>query len=219
LSKDPTVEVSRNEEIRAIFIFGLLAVFAYVKIQYPTLKIGYPYGTINLIPLIDIVIILWSLYAFFMVLGLSKDAIGKSATVFRFNATFFLQYSFIILGFFGVLFGFLIYGVRLILLLFMIASTVIIGLFFHFIKRTKPSNERLSFKDFKEFLSKIKNYRSFISGLVLLSSVTIVLYYPNNWFGSTAVIISFFGVAVVCVGLILIFQNNKTDKSMDEYNI
>ena len=173
-----------------------------------------------MIPVIDIVIILWSLYAFFMVLGLSKDTIGKSAIIFRDASKVFLQYSFMILGVFMVLFGFLIYGFRLIFVLFIVVTTLIIGLYVHLSKRTKRSHERLSLKCIKEYLSgKMMNNRPFILGLIFLSSATIVLYYPDSWFASTIVIFVFFVSAVVSVSLILAYQKEKSDKMTEDYNI
>lgn len=210
MSTDQTEQVTRNEEIRAIFIFGLLAVFAYVKTQYKTLTLVYPNGSFNLIPVINILIILWSLYAFFMVLGLSRDAIGKPASdTFRRFSPMFLQYSFILLGVFGFLFGIVVYGSRILFILFIMLVAVISGLYVHFKNRPKGSHvKRLSLREYLKS-EKIKKDIPFILGLIFLLSVTVVFQYPNSWFASTVIIWTAFVVAVATVIPLVAFSKPK----------
>jgi hypothetical protein len=69
----------RIEEIRGVFVLGLLAVLVSIRFGYKELLIyvGEPY--FNLISgLIDITIVFWFLYAYLMVLGISEDVIGKN---------------------------------------------------------------------------------------------------------------------------------------------
>ncbi len=213
-------KVSRNEEIRALFIFGLLAVFAAIRVQYSTLTLTYPYGTINLVPVIDIIIILWSLYAFFMVLGLSEDTIGKSAAdTFRGVSMIFLRYSYLTLGTFLVPFGLIVYGLRIIFVLFIILAAVIVFLYVQFSKRPKRLHKRLSLKDLKKSLkAKVKKEFSSILGLAFLFSATVVLAYPESWFASPAIFFIAFVIAVITVSLMVAFQKSKTNNKIDDYS-
>lgn len=222
MSIDQSEKVSRNEEIRAIFIFGLLAVFASIRVQYPTLTLTYPYGTINLVGILDIILILWSFYAFFMVLGLSEDSVGKTtAESFRGAASVFLRYSFIILGTFLLPFGLIVYGLRVILVLFIILAAVIVGLFVYFSKRPKPFHKRLSFQALKEYIKsgKVKENLPSILGLVFLISATVVLNYPESWFASSAIVLIAFAVAVVTVSFIIAFRKPKDNSTEADYSI
>lgn len=129
MSKGQSVKVSKNDEIRALFIFGLLAVFASIRVQYSQLIVTIGYGSVNLVPLIDMIIILWSLYAFFMVIGLSSDIVGKNtASVFKSVSNVFLQWSYAILAIFMIPIGLTAYGIRFILMALLILVVGIIGL-------------------------------------------------------------------------------------------
>jgi hypothetical protein len=220
LSNEQSEKVSRNEEIRAIFIFGLLAVFAYVKIQYPTLTLTYPNGSINLIFLIDIIIIFWSLYAFFMVLGLSEDTIGKSfAYMFRELSKLFLQVCFILLGVISFIFGFTVYDLRFLLGLFVILTALVV--YVYLTKRPKFSLRLSSLRDTKQYFRSVKTRKNLrlILGLSFSFSVVVVLQYPKSWFESTFVVLAAFVVAVVAVSLIIAFEKSKDDEMEDYYNI
>jgi len=220
--------VSRNEEIRAIFIFGLLAVFAYVKTQFATLNLVYTFGTFDLIVIINILLVLWSMYALFMVLGLSRDTLGKSASrMFRDSSKMFLQYSYAVLAIFMVLFGFLIFGVlRIVLFLFIVGTIGLIAAFFYFENKPKILERKLSFKEIIKIIIEIKNYilqkimdsKAFIVGLLFLFSATGVMYYPDNWFASDVLIFVFFTAAVFSVSYLLYLRANKR-KEVDEYSI
>ena len=213
-------EVSRNEEIRAILVLGLLAVFASVRVQFSTLELTYPYGTLNLVPVIDILIIFWSLYALFMVLGLSEDSIGKSASnVFRELSTSFMKYSFIFLGAFLVPFGFIIYGLRMIYMLLIVLVIVIISILVYLERRLKNRHERLSWKDFVGYLKsgKIKKYRSFVLGLIFIFSILAVSIYPESWFAPRAVVTIAFVVAVVTITIII--MSRKPEDVQNDYCI
>ena len=75
-------EEFRKEELRGIFALGLLAVlvsFRYAQ-GHDTIMFNFGAGSFDLVPMLDITIALWSLYAFFMVIGLSVDELPKSIT-------------------------------------------------------------------------------------------------------------------------------------------
>jgi hypothetical protein len=85
-----------REEIRGLFTLGLLAVVTSIRIQNPSgislIIDGKPYYITGLI---DWMIFLWSFYAFFMILGLSDDIIGKKASkAFRRLSKYYLYFSY-----------------------------------------------------------------------------------------------------------------------------
>lgn len=182
--------------------------------------LSYPNGTINLVSLIDIIIILWSLYAFFMVLGLSEDTIGKPfADVFRGLSKIFLQLCFIVLGVFSIPFGLIIYGVRFIFALFIILTALIV--YFILYKTPKFSLKQLSPKYIKEYFKsgKVKKNLPLILMLVFLFSTTVVLQYPESWFASSVIVFIAFVVAAATVSILIASQKSKDDEMKNEYNI
>ena len=85
-------------------MLGLLAVLSSIRIQYAELIIKLGQTPIDIIPWIDITIFLWSLYAFFMVLGLSEDLLGKPiSSSFREISKVFLGLNYILLVFLSLL--------------------------------------------------------------------------------------------------------------------
>lgn len=90
----------RREELRGLFVLGLLAVVASIRIQNNEIVLIVEQKSYNVAPYLDIMLFLWSFYAFFMVLGLSEDIIGKKSSImFREVSTWYLYISFIILAF------------------------------------------------------------------------------------------------------------------------
>ena len=77
MSKERVIE--KNEQVRAIFVLGLLAVLASIRTQNATIMatIGNQ-EPFNIIGIIDAMIILMSFYALFMIFGYSKDMVGES---------------------------------------------------------------------------------------------------------------------------------------------
>ncbi len=91
-----------REEIRGLFTLGLLAVVASLRIQYLGRLITIPVSerVVDLTPLFDSTIILWSLYAFFMMLGVSDDILGeKGARALRFISKYYLFFSYFLIGY------------------------------------------------------------------------------------------------------------------------
>ncbi|MBO3842189.1 MAG: hypothetical protein FGF48_07215 [Candidatus Brockarchaeota archaeon] len=89
----------RVEEIRGLFVLGLLAVLATIRFQAGKIIVTIGQVSFDIIPLLDITIVLWSFYAFFMVLGLSEDLIGKTASeAFRSLSKTFLSIDFALLA-------------------------------------------------------------------------------------------------------------------------
>ena len=217
MSREQSERVSRNEEIRALFIFGLLAVFASIRVQYQTLTVTYPNGSFNLAPIIDVIIILWSLYAFFMVLGLSGDTIGKStAIVLKGISKVFLQYSYILLVFFLIPFGLIIYGVRFLLVLFIILAAFIVAIYVRIKSRPKQNSKKLSLRAYFT-TERLRKNLPFVLGLIFLFSATIVFYYPDSWFGSSVIVFVAFIIAVIAVSLLIGFRKpNDSERELED---
>jgi hypothetical protein len=112
-SEKPTSIYFWREEIRGIFALGLLAVLTTVRIQCQNITIPIKGTQYIITPFFDYLIILWSLYAFFMVLGISDDIIGKEACLaLRKISRYYLNISFVILGILAVAFYYAIYPLQ-----------------------------------------------------------------------------------------------------------
>jgi hypothetical protein len=116
-SEKPTSIYLGREEIRGLFTLGLLAVVTAVRIQYMVLNREITIlinGQPQIItPFFDAMIILWSLYAFFMVLGISDDMIGeKGCIILRRISRYYLYISYLILGLIAVAFYHSIYPLQ-----------------------------------------------------------------------------------------------------------
>jgi hypothetical protein len=185
-SEKPTSIYLGREEIRGLFTLGLLAVIATIRIQYQNREITIPIkGTQYVItPFFDVMIIMWSLYAFFMVLGISDDIIGEKACKgLRTVSRYYLYGSFLILGIMAVVFYYTIYPLQAIGL-----SVFAIALFFYwFAKQIYFLTKKISEK-----------------GLTLKSiSERLINYLKSEWY-------QFLGsVAFVCLVLVLFGTHNE----------
>jgi hypothetical protein len=102
---DENKDQYRKEELRGIFVLGLLAVLVTFRFAQTTESIMFSFGqaSFDLVPILDITIAFWSLYAFFMVIGFSDYEVGKNlAEYFRSASKAFLIINFILLGFFAL---------------------------------------------------------------------------------------------------------------------
>ena len=193
----------RKEELRGLFVLGLLAVFASVRVQYSSFMVQFGQLSLDIIPLLNIIIILWSLYAFFMVLGLSEDVIGKTAaSVFRQNSKTFLLYNFLLLavliGIFGVVgFPHIIYLLGFIVILI---SYFFIVKLFEKIRRKKPRKKKTTKKEVTE-------KRQSFSVIALLICATLIMYIQNE-----LVALSIFIIGVVDVLVFVYFQEEINQK-------
>lgn len=206
---------NRNEEIRGIFVLGLLAVLITIKLQSPSATLNVTIGqlTLNIIPLLNIIITSWSLYAFFTVFGLSEDIVGKSISeMFRVIAKIILRLNFILVVFFGALYGILGYPTRL---PYVIGLLLILTLFVALKelskvrkKPKKPIRLKLTRKVLKENLS-------MLMGFVLLVIVAIIMAYPDDWIRFPSFIIGC--VCVVVFGIISFKYKKPQSRNIDEY--
>jgi len=97
--KESSSSYFKREEIRGLFLLGLLAVLASIRIQNDKMIVSIGQASFDIIPLLDITIVLWSFYAFFMILGLSEDVLGEAiSSAFRESSKVFLGLDFMVLG-------------------------------------------------------------------------------------------------------------------------
>lgn len=104
-----------REEIRGLFTLGLLAVVATVRIQYQNREITVLINGMQYVitPFFDVMIILWSFYAFFMVVGISDDIIGQKASkIFRNVSRYYLYFSYLILALMAFYFYYSVYHLQ-----------------------------------------------------------------------------------------------------------
>jgi hypothetical protein len=166
----------KRDEVRGIFTLGLLAVLVAIRFQNATLMVKIGQHSFDIIPWINITIGLWSLYAFFMVLGLSDDLIGKtSAEVFRISSRIIMWIYFGLSAIFGTTYFILGFPTRSLWVLLLIGFCVVYILLFSLIIRLKS---------LKEIRKKFKITKLDLLGLILLIvfliSVVALVYYPDE---------------------------------------
>jgi len=97
--KETLKDKLRIEEIRGVFILGLLAILVSIRFKYEEFPVHIGQFSFNLIGLVDITIGFWILYAYFMILGISEDIIGKKySEQFQDLSKSFLSLYFLLLG-------------------------------------------------------------------------------------------------------------------------
>jgi predicted Kef-type K+ transport protein len=97
--KEALKDKLRIEEIRGVFILGLLAILVSIRFKYEDFPVNIGQFSFNLIGLVDITIGFWILYAYFMILGVSEDILGKKFSEQFLNLSrFFLFLYFVFLG-------------------------------------------------------------------------------------------------------------------------
>ena len=185
-SEKPT-NIYRGEEARGFFVLGLLAVVATIRIQFLngviTILIN---GTQYIItPFFDAMIILWSLYAFFMVLGISDDIIGeKASNGFRRISIYYLNISFLILGIMAVAFYYTVYPLQAIgLSVFAVALFIYwLAKQIHLLKK-KASEKGLSLKSLpRKSIDYLKSEWYQFLGSVAFVCLLLVLFGTHNEF-------------------------------------
>lgn len=103
----------RHEERRGLFLLGLLAVLVAIRFQNEEMIVTFQQVNLNIIPLVDLTISLWALYALFMVFGLSEDVVGETLSeMLRSFAKVFLILNFVILALIGTFYFSLAFPTR-----------------------------------------------------------------------------------------------------------
>lgn len=189
----------RKEEIRGLFVLGLLAVLSSIRVQNETMMVSIGQISINIIPFLDITIILWSFYAFFMVFGLSEDMIGRTASnVFREAAKAFLYFNFLILAFLSLLLGYFGYPTRLPWALGLLSILILYAL----VVKLREIRRRKSIKfNLKEII------KSNLSPL--LSIVTILCFAMIMFSAYEQYVIPFFVIGCVTIVIWLFVSEKK----------
>jgi len=124
------LKMTKNEEIRGLFVLGLLAVLTSVRVQYSKMSVTIGQSSFDVVVFFDLTIVFWSLYAFFMVFGLSEDMLGKTiAEACRSAATAFLQFNFMALSLLGLLFAYYVYPTRMPWFLALLGFFALLALF------------------------------------------------------------------------------------------
>lgn len=196
-----------REELRGFFVLGLLAVLVVIRFQSEKLMVSIGQSPVDIIPLLNITIILLSLYAFFMVLGISDDVIGKTlAESFRNLSKYFLRLDFLLTGFLGTLYFIIGYGTRAVWIIGFIAAFSLIGVLLS-LRKTK----------LKEAIKKRK-----ITKLDLLGSISLLLLlvfvacaaalflYPDEQY-----LVVFFVLGIVSF-LVFVFVRDKQSREKNK---
>jgi len=122
--------------------------------------------SLDLIPLLDMTIALWSLYAFFMVLGLSEDVFGKAlSNLSRETAKAFLGLNFLLLIFLSFLVFYSGFPTRLPWAL----GLILILILYRAIKSLRKQRKSLLKINFKKIV------KSNILGLLMMSFILCVI--------------------------------------------
>lgn len=222
MSKHESKNLFQKEELRGLFTLGLLAVIASIRLQSNQITLVIDGITHNVTHFLDVVLITWSLYAFFMVFALSKDLIGqKLSESFLNTATMYLHLSFIFIGLFGAIFFNEIFPNRSIWIfayggIFIVYF--VIKYSYLYLKKIsevhKPSKD-----EFGKLITKIKNKGKELFPTVLMAifvnSFLLILYgvYSELVFPS-------FVVGSICLVLFLVYRdltkNNKKNDNQKE---
>jgi len=194
----------RKEELRGLFVLGLLAVMVAIKLQHEKDGIMISFGQIsfNLIPILDITILLWSLYAFFMVVGLSNDVLGETVSEgFAMLAKTFLLFAFLLLALLSILLGYAAYQNRLLwsvgLILFL---SLCVGIMSMIDSRRRKRRIRPSF-------NKCKQYLPVILMAILCLCLAAIMYIPDEQY----IPLPFAIGSVVSVFLVLSIRKKKRE--------
>lgn len=206
MSKETTIE--KNEQIRAIFVLGLLAVLASIRTQNGTLMatIG-KQSPFDLMGIIDAMIILMSFYALFMIFGYSKDMMGESiANSFKHMARAFLVMNFALLVGIGVILGIAYYQNRLLWFFGVIAVPLAYSIYLEVKKWRIKATKTIHSKEGR------KSIGFLALSLGLGFSMLEIGYYSPEQF-----IPIFFVIAVVCIIILLYFSSKlKVEEGKQE---
>jgi hypothetical protein len=186
-------------------MLGLLAVLVVIRFQNEKLPVKIGQSSIDFIPFINFTIILWSLYAFFMVLGLSDDVIGKTLAEMFWNLSkLFLQIDFSWSAFLGTLYFILGYPSRSLWILGLFGAIV---LFVILLSLRKIKLEEIWKKPKITKLDLLER----VTLVLFLVFVVALLYYPDEQY-----LVVFFVLGLgsfIAFGLVKEKQSKEKSKS------
>lgn len=198
----------RIEEIRALFVLGLLAVLASIRTQTINATVGQ--SSLPLNPIIDVTITLMSLYALFMVFGFSKDMVGETvADMFRSLALGILLINFIILVVYGFIIAIGFYQIRLFWMIVLISLPISFVVYRKYREkrkiRSKNGGKKLSPED------KLRVFGGTLSGVgVVISMLMVTIYSPEQFLW----VFSALGVVLILVWLYFASKEPKSEKEL-----
>lgn len=211
----------RREELRGLFALGLLAIVATIRIQNPQIIWVIDETTHDVTGFFDVTLVLWSFYAFFMVLGLSKDIIGvKASKTFLSLSTQYLYFSYVLLGLLAGGLFYSIYPTRapwVFLFLFLALMYFIIKRIFLWARKLprkwKPIKQSFVYNA-KQFLRQIKKtaYQFLYSGFIVCFMLVIWGVYEEYVFPA-AIIGSIFLISFLIAHDYV--NKSKIEKALD----
>jgi len=177
-SMSSSSDVSRKEEIRGLFVLGLLAVLASIRLQNKEMIVTLGLISFDIIPLLDTTITLWSIYALFMVLGLSEDVIGKTLSkAFLHFSKLFLGLNFLLLSFFSILFYSLAFPTRFFWILVLFSLMILSCVLYYGLKK----RGKVNFTELKKIVK--SNSLNIIEQLTLMGLIIclmIIIFIPDE---------------------------------------
>jgi hypothetical protein len=183
---------TKKEEIRGLFVLGLLAVLTSVRVQYSKMPVTIGQSSFDVVVFFDLTILFWSFYAFFMVFGLSEDMLGKSiAEVCRGVAKAFLQFNFMMLSVFGLLFAYYAYPTRLPWALGLLGFFALLASFKRLRMRAKKLSKIELRRLLKSSLSPLLILIFFFSLMFIMLNINEEVVIPSFVIGCMAVVIWF----------------------------
>ncbi len=186
------MNIGKNEEIRGLFVLGLLAVLTSVRVQYSKMEVVIGQSTFDVVVFFDLTILFWSFYAFFMVFGLSEDMLGKGvANACRDIATAFLQFNFLALLTLGLLFGYFAYPTRLPYALAMLGLFALLASVRKLRKRAKKPIKIEFKKLLKASASPLLILVLFVSLMFIMLNINEQVVIPSFVVGCAAIVIWF----------------------------
>jgi hypothetical protein len=189
----------KDEEIRGIFVLGLLAVLASIRVQSDKIMVTVGQISIDFMPFLNITLVLWSFYAIFMVFGLSEDILGKTASnMFRQGAKLFLQLNFLILAALSLILGLSAYPTRLPWALGLIGILSLYAL----VEKLRESKSLKPEKPLKRSLwGWVKSNSVFLSSMLILISFTEILFGADEIYILPSFVVGCIGIVFFIISL------------------
>lgn len=176
-------------------MLGLLAVLSAIRIQDKEMMVQIGQTSFDAIFLLDFTITFWSLYAFFMVLGLSEDVIGKTiSSLSRETSKAFLALNFILLIVFSFLIFYSGFPTRLPWALVLILTLVCYKAISKLRKRKKPLELKLN------IWKSIKSNTPQMLMLTFTLCVILTIYAPDEH------VIPYFIIGCVAIALFIVIK-------------
>ena len=190
---------NRTEEIRGLFVLGLLAVLSSIRVQQSEMMVDIGQISLNIIPLLDMTIALWSLYAFFMVLGLSEDVVGETiSNSSRETAKAFLVLNFILLMSLSFLVFYWGFPTRLPLAL----GLIFIFLFYRAIKKLRKRRKSMLKLNLKKIVkSKAPSFMLLVLWMIFVANVMGIIFVPEE-----QLVVSYFASGLVAIIIYIVIK-------------